>query len=63
MEKGTTIMMIRGEPTLVFWRLQDFREALKAADDMGLALTCPCAVADRIVDLLLPHLVDDEGEA
>ena len=61
-QKGVTIAMIRGEPTLVFRRVQDLREALKAADDMGLPFTSPRCVTDRILGLLLPHLVDDEGE-
>ena len=61
--RGVTITMGRGEPTLVLWRVQDLRKALKAADDMGLPLTSPRSVADRILRLLLPHLVDDEGEA
>lgn len=55
--------MVGGEPTLVFWRARDLREALQAADDMGLALTCPRSVTDRILGLLFPHLVGGEGEA
>ena len=55
--------MVGGEPTLVFWRVRDLREALKAADDTGLALTCPRSVTDRILSLLFPHLMDGEGEA
>ena len=55
--------MIGGEPTLAFWRVGDLPEALKAADDMGLALTCPRSVTERILRLLLPHLVNDESEA
>ena len=58
-----TIAMVGGEPMLVFWRVRDLREALKATDDMGLALTCPRSVTDRILGLLLPHLVDGEGKA
>ena len=54
--------MVGGEPMLVFWRVRDFREALKTADDMGLALTCPRTVTDRVLGLLLPHLSDDGGE-
>ncbi len=55
--------MVGGEPMLVFWRVRDLREAMEAADDMGLALTCPRSVTDRILDLVLPHLVGGEGEA
>ena len=55
--------MVGGEPTFVFSRVQDLREALGAADDMGLPLTSPRSVADTILDLLLPRLADDDGEA
>ena len=63
--KGVTITMVPGEPTLVLWRVQDLREALNATDDMGLRrpLASPRTVADKILRLLLPHLVDDESEA
>jgi len=47
---------------LVFRRVRDLREALKAANDMGLTLTCPRSVTDRVLGLLLPHLADDGGE-
>ena len=57
-----TIAMVGGKPTLVFWRVRDLSEALKAADDMGLPLTCPRSVADTILGLVLPHLADDGGE-
>lgn len=40
---------VGGEPTLAFWRGGDLREALKAADDVGLALTCPRSVTDKIL--------------
>ena len=59
LKTAVTITMIRGEPTLVFWRVPDLREGLRAANDMGLALTCPRSVTDRIFGLL----VDDEREA
>lgn len=55
--------MVGGEPALVFWRAGDLREALKAADDVGLPLTCPRSVTDRILGLVFPNLVDGEGEA
>jgi hypothetical protein len=58
-----TMAMVGGEPMLVFWCVRDLDEALEAADDMGLALTCPRSVTDRILGLVLPHLVDGEGEA
>ena len=61
-QKGVTFTMVRGEPSLVFWRVQDLRKALEAADDMGLPLTCPRPVTDRVLGLLLPHLPDHEGE-
>ncbi len=58
-----TMSMVGGEPMLVFWRVRDLGEALEAADDMGLELTCPRSVTDRILGLVFPHLVDGEGEA
>ena len=61
--RSMTMSMVGGEPMLVFWRVRDLREALEAADDMGLELTCPRSVTDRILGLVLPHLVDGEGEA
>ena len=60
--RGITISMVGGEPTLVFWRVRDLLEALKAADDMGLSLTSPRSVADTILGLLLPRLADDGSE-
>ena len=36
-----TIAMVDGEPTPVFWRVQDLREALEAAYDVRLPLTSP----------------------
>ncbi len=54
---------VGGEPTLAFWRGGDLREALKAADDVGLALTCTRSVTDKILGLVFPDLVDGEGEA
>ena len=62
-QKGLTITMVRGEPRLAFWRVEDLRDALKAASDVGLPVTSPRSVADKILGLLLPHLVDEEGEA
>ena len=58
-----TIAMVGGEPTLVFWRVGDLPEALKAADDMGLALTCPRSVTERILGLVFPPFAEGEGEA
>jgi len=60
--RGITISMVGGEPTLVFWRVRDLLEALKAADDMRLPLTSPRSVADTILGLLLPPLADDGNE-
>ena len=54
--------MAGGEPTPIFWRVRDLPEALKAGDDMGLALVCPRSVTDRILGLVFHHLVDGEGE-
>jgi len=55
--------MVGGEPTLVFWRVQDLLEALKAADDMGLPVTSPKSVADTVLTrLLLFGLADAEDE-
>lgn len=48
--------MVGVEPTLVFWRGGDLVEALKAADDVGLALTCPRSVTDKILGLVFPDL-------
>ena len=55
--------MVGGEPTLVCWRVGDLPDALKAADDMGLALTCPRSVTERILGVVFPRLVDREDEA
>ena len=60
--RGITIAVVGGEPTLVFWRVRDLLEALKAADEMGLPLTSPRSVADTILGLLLPPLADDGSE-
>jgi len=60
-----TVALTRFAPRrslLVFRRVRDLREALKAANDMGLTLTCPRSVTDRVLGLLLPHLADDGGE-
>ena len=62
-QKGMAITMARGELSLVFWRVQDLWDPLKAAEGMGLPLTSPQSVADKILGLLLPHLVDVEGRA
>ena len=53
--------MVGGEPTLVFWRVQDLREALEPGNHRGLPLTHPRSVGNRILGLLLPHLADDGG--
>ncbi|MDE0073568.1 MAG: hypothetical protein OXR82_08120 [Gammaproteobacteria bacterium] len=63
MNRRITIAMAGGEPMLVFWRVRDLGEALKAAHDMGLPLTSPRSVADTILGPLVPHLADAPGEA
>lgn len=58
-----TIALVGAEPTVVFWRVRDFGEALKATADMGLPPTRPRSVTDRIFGLLLPRLGDGAGES
>ena len=48
MVKGVMIAINRGEPTLIFWRLEDLPEALRVADDIGLPLASPPDVEDEI---------------
>lgn len=52
MVKGVTITMLAGEPTLVFWRVEDFRAALDASRDTGLPITSPRSVAKEIEERL-----------
>jgi len=41
MVRGVTITMVAGEPTLVFWRIEDVGKGLDVSRDMGLPLTSP----------------------
>ena len=50
MVRGVTITMLDGEPTLVFWRVEDLLEGLDASRDMGLPVTSTRKVGDEIVD-------------
>ena len=56
-----TIAMVDGEPTPVFWRVQDLREALEAAYDVRLPLTSPRS-ADKLLGLLSTSVTEDEGD-
>ena len=62
MVRGVTIAMDAEEPALVVWRVEDLREALEAADDMGLPLTSPPDVADEIRVLVRRALADLDME-
>ena len=57
-----TITMVGGEPTPVFRRVPDLRNALAVDDDMGPPLTSPRSVAATIIGLLYSGLADDGGE-
>ena len=52
-----------GEPILVFWRLEDLREALRVADDIGLPLTSPPDVEEELLVLIRRALADLDLEA
>ena len=58
MQRALTLTMAAGEPTLVFWRVDDLMEALAASRDMGLPLTSPPEVGDEVVRLVLRALRD-----
>lgn len=58
MVKGMSTTMDGGEPTLVFWRVDDVGEALDSARDMGLPLTGPLDVGDEILFLVRRALAD-----
>ena len=62
MTMRVTITMVGGEPTPVFWRVQDLREALEAAYDIRLPLTSPRSVADKLLGLLFTSVTEDEGD-
>ncbi len=64
MVKGVTMAMVGGEPTLVFWRVEDFGKAMDAGRDTGLPITSPPAVADEIGERIRRWLREDsEPEA
>ena len=64
MVKGVTIAMVADEPTLVFWRVEDFGKAMDASRDTGLPLTSPLEIADEITERILRWLMEDpEPEA
>ncbi len=52
--------MLDGEPTLVLWRAEDLLEAVYAATDMGLPLTCPPDVDEVIFFRVYRALFCDE---
>lgn len=55
-----TLTMLDEEPTLVLWHAEDFLEALRAADDMGLPLTCPPDVDEVLFFRVYRALFCDE---
>lgn len=59
MVRGVTIMMLDGEPTLVFWRVEDFKEGVDASRDMGLPVTSTKKVGDEIFRRLRRALMED----
>jgi len=58
MVRGVTITMLSGEPTLVFWRIEDFKEAVDASRDMGLPVTSTKKVGDEIFRRLKRALME-----
>ena len=63
MVKGVTITMVAGEPTLVFWRIEDFLAALDARRDTGLPMTSPRYIEDEIIKRFRRWLTDPDFEA
>ena len=63
MVKGVTITMVAGEPTLVFWRVEDYRAAMVASRETGLPMTSPDWVADEILERLRRWLTDPDLQA
>ena len=61
LHKCLTLTMQLGEPVLVFWRVGDLLEALRASREMGLPLTSPASVADEVTARLLRALEDPEN--
>ena len=53
--------MVGGEPTLVYWRVQDLREAPVAAWDIGLSLTSLWSVADKLLGLTVHQPLGRRG--
>ena len=43
-----SIAVFDGEPMVLFWRAEDFDEAMAAAEDMGLPLTTTAAVGEEL---------------
>ncbi|MDE2783582.1 MAG: hypothetical protein OXK77_11550 [Gemmatimonadota bacterium] len=62
MVKGVTMAMVGGEPTLVFWRVEDFGRAMRASRDTGLPFTSPPKVADEIIERIRRVLTEDDPE-
>ena len=63
MVKGLTITMVAGEPTLVFWRVEDCLTALKASRETGLPITSPKKVTDEIYERFRRAVMDPDFEA
>lgn len=61
MVRGVTITMLSGEPTLVFWRIEDVGEGLEVSRDMGLPLTSPRKVAHEFLECIRMFLLEDPG--
>ena len=59
MARGVTIAMVAGEPTLVFWRVEDLGAALDASRNTGLPLTSPQEVADEVLERFRRWLMED----
>ena len=60
LHRAVTLAMVLGEPTLVFWRIEDLLEALQASCDMGLPLTRPPEISDEIINRLFRALLEDD---
>lgn len=59
LQSAVTLAIVQYEPTLVFWKIEDLREALAAAHDMGLPLTSPPDVADEFIAAVRRFLLED----
>ena len=62
MVKRVTITMVDGEPTLVFWRIEDYLAGLMVSRDTGLPLTSPKEVEDEIFERFKNVLTDPDFE-